>query len=97
LGLGVLTDLQYLLAVGGVALTVVTSVGGEAITLATSGAGVVTSKFGSAYTVATAAAVAEITENTNNNGGSSFQVQSTLLVGAATIVASTLIGAFIAL
>jgi hypothetical protein len=43
-------------AVGGQAVTVVTSVGGQAITLATSGAGVVTSFAGSEYTIATAAA-----------------------------------------
>lgn len=45
-----------LLAIGGSAVTVVTSAGGAAITLASSGAGKVTSFAGSQYTVATAAA-----------------------------------------
>ncbi|KAJ2920255.1 hypothetical protein MD484_g165, partial [Candolleomyces efflorescens] len=83
-----------LLAVGGQAFTVVTSVGGEAITLAASGAGVATSKFGSVYTVATSAAGAQITGN-SDSGAQSLQGRSTLLVGAATIVGSALLGAFI--
>ncbi|EFI28603.1 hypothetical protein CC1G_13629 [Coprinopsis cinerea okayama7 len=85
-------------SVGGKAFTVVTSAGGEAITLAEAGAGVVTSKFGSVYTVATAAVASEIANNEDDTGSAStFQVQTTLVVGAATVLGSALLGAFMTL
>ncbi|TFK30369.1 helix-turn-helix transcription factor, AraC type [Coprinopsis marcescibilis] len=84
-------------SVGGKAVTVITSVGGEAITLADEGAGVLTSKFGSQYHVATAAAGAEISSVRNNNAASANlpHVRSTLLIGAATVLGSALLGAFL--
>lgn len=80
------------LAIGGKALTIVTSEGGDAITLATSGAGVVTSKFGSIYTVATAAAASAA-----HNGAAtpSTSMQAPLLIGIATVMISTMLGAII--
>lgn len=69
------------------------SKGGEAITLAGSGAGVATSKFGSVYTVATAA----IATATSHSGAAplSIGLQTPSLVGLATVMLSTLLGAII--
>lgn len=79
------------LAIGGKAYTIITSEGGDAITLAASGAGVVTSKFGSVYTVATAAAATAV----NNAATPSTSMQAPLLIGIATVMISTMLGAFI--
>ncbi|KAF8736021.1 hypothetical protein AX14_001026 [Amanita brunnescens Koide BX004] len=81
---------EYLTSDAGRAFTVVTSVGGSGFTLATSGAGEVTTAFGSVYTVATAAAL-------SHNAAPSFGVTSSLLVGFATVILSTLVGAMITL
>ncbi len=81
------------IAEGGHVFTVITSAGGEGFTLATSGAGEVTSVFGSVYTVATAAA----SSANAAVGAPSFGVTSSLLVGFATVILSTMIGAVITL
>ena len=86
--------LTYLfpLAIGGKPYTIITSVGGDALTLATSGAGVVTSKFGSIYTVATAAAATAVGHSAATPSAS---MQAPLLIGIATVMISTMLGAFI--
>ena len=71
-----------------------TSVGGDAVTLAASGAGVVTSKFGSVYHVATSAAGEQIT---GNSAASPLHVNTALLIGAASVVGSVMLGALITL
>ena len=81
------------IAEGGHAFTVVTSAGGAGFTLATSGAGQVTSAFGSVYTVATAA----VSSHNAAVGPPSFGVTSSLLVGFATVILSTIVGAVITL
>ena len=81
------------IAEAGHAFTVVTSAGGAGFTLATSGAGEVTSAFGSVYTVATAAA----SSHNAAVGPRSFGVTSSLLVGFATVILSTIVGAVITL
>ncbi|RXW22923.1 hypothetical protein EST38_g2928 [Candolleomyces aberdarensis] len=78
----------------GQAVTLI-SAGGEAFTLATSGAGVATTVLGSVYTRATGAAGAQITGNSDSGAQSLLQVRSTLLAGAATVVGSALLGAFV--
>jgi len=87
-----LSDSLFPLAIGGKAYTIITSEGGDAITLAASGAGVVTSKFGSLYTVATAAVATAV-----NNGATtpSTNMQAPLLIGIATVMISSMFGAFI--
>lgn len=87
---GCLTSL-FSLALGGKAYTIITSEGGDAITLATSGAGVITSKFGSVYTVATAA----ITAANNGAATPSTSMQAPLLIGIGTVMISTMLGAII--
>ena len=57
------------------------------MTLASSGAGVATSKFGSIYTVATAAVV--------SGAAPSMNLQTPSLVGLATVILSALVGAII--
>jgi len=90
-----------LLAVGGHAVTVVTSVGGEALTLAESGAGVATSVFGSVYTVATSAAgsVASGAVQSSNAafGSPSLGFTSSHAIGIAAVIGGTLVGALITL
>jgi hypothetical protein len=81
------------IAEGGHAFTVVTSAGGAGFTLAISGAGQVTSAFGSVYTAATAAASSQNAAV----GPPSFGVTSSLLVGFATVILSTMVGAVITL
>ncbi|KAJ2927154.1 hypothetical protein H1R20_g9901, partial [Candolleomyces eurysporus] len=73
----------------------VISAGGEVFTLATSGAGVATTVLGSVFTAATGAAGAQITGNSDNAAQSLLQVRSTLLAGAATVIGSALLGAFV--
>jgi len=85
---------DIILAIGGHAVTVVSSKGGDVITLATSGAGVATSKFGSVYTVATAA-VASAATHTGGAAPLSLGLQTPSLVGLATVLLSTLLGAII--
>jgi len=87
-----ISDFQFPSAIGGSAYTVITSQGGDAITLAASGAGVATSKFGSVYTVATAA-VASATKK--SAATPSANMQAPLLIGIATVIFSTMFGAFI--
>ena len=89
--------LTYSTAEGGHAYTVVTSVGGEGYTLATSGAGVATSEFGSIYTVATAAVSSATSSHNAAVAAPSFSMTSSLLVGFATIISSTILGAVITL
>ncbi len=79
--------LNVVSAYGGHAYTVVSSKGGDAVTLASSGAGVATSKFGSIYTVATAAVV--------SGAAPSISLQTPLLVSLATVILSALVGAII--
>lgn len=79
------------IAEGGHVFTVITSAGGKGYTLAASGAGEATSVFGSVYTVATAAA------SNAAVGAPSFGVTSSLLVGFATVILSTMVGAVITL
>lgn len=81
-------------AIGGQAVTVITSQGGNAITLAASGFGVVTSTFGSVYTVATAAA-GNITKTPNAAPAPLASVSMPLCFGLLTVLVSTLMGAFI--
>ena len=88
-----------LLAVGGHAFTIVTSVGGQGLTLAESGAGVVTSVFGSVYTVATGAAASAASSAASSNAayGSPLAFTSLHAVGIATVIGGALIGTLITL
>ena len=87
------SNTTFFIAIGGKAFTFVSSVGGDAITLAGDSPGIVTSKFGSVYTVATGAA-ASITGNSANTLPS-LSLQTPLIAGLATVVLSTFFGAFI--
>ena len=71
-----------------------------ATTLAGSEAGVAKSKFGSVYTVATAAAVSEASAVTRGKSSAAlptYALQPSLMVGLVTVVGSALFGAAITL
>ena len=68
-----------------------TSEGGEVLTLAGDGAGVVTSKFGHVFTIATAA-VASGVKDTPNSSPAIFSVSTPLLVGLVSVILSTVLG-----
>lgn len=92
---------HFLPAVGGQAVTIVTSVGGQAITLAGSAGGVATSFGGSVYSVATGAAgsaASNVVHSSNAAvGAPSFGFTSSHAIGLATVVCSALVGAMITL
>jgi hypothetical protein len=88
------------IAVGGEAVTIITSDGGEGFTLATSGVGVVTSVFGSIYTVATAAIGSEISKLATPSSSAFVPyagVQTSLLVALGSMLVSALLGMMITL
>ena len=95
-------QLLYLIqkiAVAGELVTVLTSKGGSAYTLASPGAGATTSVFGSVYTIATAVANASSLTGSSNSTSSSSSasvthagVQTSLLVGLGSMLASALLG-----
>ena len=85
------------IAVGGEAVTIITSEGGKGFTLATSGVGVATSVLGSVYTVATATIGSQVSSLTSPTSSSSAfvhhaGVQTSLLVALGSVLVSALLG-----
>ena len=88
-----------MLAIGGVAVTVISAEGGAIFTLASEGAGAVVTTLGSVYTVATAAAHSGASSSAPQPSSAAApltpQFPMQLAVGLLATLASTLFGAFL--